>query len=149
MKNIYLAGPMTGIPQFNFPVFFEAADALRNAGYEVVSPAEIDNPATKAAALASPDGAPGSGAANGETMGDFLSRDVKIVIDDVDAVVVLPNWHKSKGAKIEAFTAIQFGKPVLDADVLIKTGERIVPSALASIGDELRALCTPQILPYA
>lgn len=110
--SLYLAGPMTGIPQFNFPAFDAAAAELRDQGYEIVSPAELDDPETREAALASPDGAPGSGSADGETYGTFLSRDVKLVIDDVDGVVCLPDWHKSRGARIEVFTAATMGKPV-------------------------------------
>jgi hypothetical protein len=37
---------------------------------------------------------------------------VKLVIDDVDGVVCLPDWHKSRGARIEVFTAVTMGKPV-------------------------------------
>lgn len=118
--KLYLAGPMTGIPQFNFPAFDEAASNLRMVlggdGVDVVSPAEIDDPATRAAALASKDGAPGSGTTSGETWGDFLSRDVKLVADEVDAVMVLPGWENSKGARLEVFVARSVGKPVYDYD---------------------------------
>ena len=56
----YLAGPMSGIPQFNFPLFMKAAQELRDVHeLDIVSPAELDDEETKAAALASPDGAPG------------------------------------------------------------------------------------------
>ncbi|MGZ6587122.1 MAG: DUF4406 domain-containing protein [Solirubrobacteraceae bacterium] len=104
MKRAYVAGPMTGIPQFNFPAFDVAAYALRAVGYDVVSPAEIDDPETRAAALASPDGAPGSGTANGETWGDFLARDVKLIADDgIELIVVLDGWECSRGSRLETF----------------------------------------------
>lgn len=119
--KLYLAGPMTGIPQYNIPAFDEAAFILRalQLGYDVVSPAELDDPETRAAALASPDGAPGSGSANGETWGDFLARDVKLLADGgIDGVVVLPGWEKSRGARLETFVASRMmGLPIYRYDV--------------------------------
>jgi hypothetical protein len=110
VTKVYLAGPMTGIPQFNFPAFDAAAAALREAGYDVVSPAEMDDPETRAAALASPDGAPGSGSSSGETWGDFLARDVKLIADGgLDAIVVLPGWERSRGARLETFVGGALG----------------------------------------
>ena len=115
--KVYIAGPMTGIPQFNFPAFDAAAENLRTMfasdGLVVISPAEMDDPDTRAAAMSSPDGAPGSGTASDETWGDFLSRDVKLVADVVDAVMVLPGWERSKGARLEVYVAQTVGKPIL------------------------------------
>lgn len=41
--RVYLAGPMRGVPHFNFPAFHAAAAELRARGYVVFSPAEADN----------------------------------------------------------------------------------------------------------
>lgn len=111
--SVYIAGPMTGQPQFNYPAFDALADTLRGMyGFNVVSPAELDDLQTREAALSSKDGRPGSGALNGETWGDFLARDVKVIADVVDAVVLMPGWEQSKGARLEAFVARHTGKPV-------------------------------------
>lgn len=111
--KLYLCGPMTHRPRFNYPLFDKVGAELRAMGFEVISPSEIDDPATRAKAIASPDGAPGSGAANGETWGDFLARDLKLIADGgVDGIVVLPEWEKSRGARQEVFTALNLGIPV-------------------------------------
>jgi hypothetical protein len=95
---------MTGLPQFNFPAFIAATGELRARGYDIVSPAELDSCAVRRAALNSTDGAlDANGKVAGETWGEILSRDVRVVADDVDGVVFLPDWIKSRGAKLEAF----------------------------------------------
>lgn len=98
----YVAGPMSGIPQFNIPAFDAASWALRQQGWEIVSPAELDEPHIRAVCMESADGIPNA-VTHGGTWGDFLSRDVKIVSDQVDAIVLLPGWENSKGANLEAF----------------------------------------------
>lgn len=110
--TLYLGGPMTGIPQFNFPAFDRAAERLRKHGYTIISPAELDNDETRESALASPDGSPGTGSHNGETWGDFLARDVKLIADKVDGAIFLNDWSKSKGARLEAMVCTLKGKPV-------------------------------------
>ncbi len=111
-KAYYLAGPMSNIPQFNYPAFFRIAEKLRARGLTIQSPAELDSPETVAAALASIDGSLGSGVVNGETWGDFLARDVKLIADKVEGIIAMPAWHKSKGARLEVFVAMLAGKPV-------------------------------------
>lgn len=102
----YLAGPMTGIPQFNFPAFAEATATLRHQGFEILSPAEQDSPAVQAAALASPDGRLAHGEKiAGETWGDILSKDVKLVADKVIGLIYLPGWENSSGALLETTVA--------------------------------------------
>src|SRR4030067_356291 len=104
--SLSIARPMTGYPQFNIPVFDAMAALLRDEGYDVVSPAELDDPEVRAASLASPDGALQTLETHGQTWGDFLARDVKLFADDgIDGVVVLPGWAKSPGARLETFVA--------------------------------------------
>ena len=112
-KRYYLAGPMSGIPQFNFPALDTAKASLLAQGYAVVSPAELDDEIARKAALASPDGNMEEYVAEtGETWGDFLARDVKLIADEVDGVILLEGWEESKGARLEAFVARTCGKPV-------------------------------------
>ncbi len=108
----YIAGPMSGKPQFNYPAFDAAAEKLRDAGIEVVSPAEMDSKEVRAIAMASKHGNL-SEFNSDSTWGDFLCRDVKIVADEVDGVVVLPGWLNSRGARLEAFIALTVQKPVM------------------------------------
>lgn len=107
-KPLYLAGPMSGYPKFNFPLFEKAAQDLRDLGFDIISPAELDKTAgsTYEEAIESLDG---DVSKLTHTWGDFLSRDVKIVADQVEGIVFLPNWQSSKGARLEAYVALQTG----------------------------------------
>jgi hypothetical protein len=110
---LYICGPMTNYPQFNFPAFQEAARTLRALGIEVVSPAEMDADTGVAdEAVKSKDGQLINGKIAGQTWGDLLARDVKIVADVVSGVAVLKNWERSKGAKLEVTVALLAGKPI-------------------------------------
>jgi hypothetical protein len=96
----YLAGPMSGIPQFNFPMFFRVGKRLREMGYDIVSPAEIDCKEDGDAALKSKDGDPKEAS---RSWGDFLARDVKLLADGgITGIIFLPGWETSSGAKLEA-----------------------------------------------
>jgi hypothetical protein len=114
MSKLYIAGPMTGYPKFNFPAFHEAAKTLRAQGLDIISPAEEDEKHGIAKlAMASTDGKlDANGKIAGQTWGDVLARDVKIVADLVDGVAVLKNWERSKGAKLEITVALLAGKAV-------------------------------------
>lgn len=111
----YLAGPMSGVPKFNYPLFHRIAEVLRNSGYEVYSPAEFDSREKLEMILASPDGdlskLPDVG-----TWGDFLSHDVKIIADKVRGIVFLPGWKQSRGARLEAFVALTCGHAFMEID---------------------------------
>lgn len=113
----YLSGPMTGIPQFNFPRFKEVAQKLRDQGYNIISPAELDDPDTEAAAMASTDGAPGSGSANGESYEDFLGRDLIICsLPTCVGMICMEGWHNSRGARGESWVIAYLKKEMLEYD---------------------------------
>jgi hypothetical protein len=46
MRRLYLAGPMTDLPELNFPAFHAEAARLRALGYTVINPAEINSDPT-------------------------------------------------------------------------------------------------------
>jgi hypothetical protein len=92
-RKLYLSGPMTGLPQLNFPAFHRAAARLRERGYVVVSPAELnpDNTVTWQAAM---------------------RTDIKALCD-CDAIALMPGWEKSAGAQLELHVAHRLGLEVL------------------------------------
>lgn len=40
-RKVYIAGPMTGLPEFNYPTFFAAEEYLRSHGAKVMNPAVL------------------------------------------------------------------------------------------------------------
>jgi hypothetical protein len=107
--KLYLAGPMSNIPGYNFPAFEEATAELRAQGYEVISPAEQDklrDPTAYELASKSPDGKWNPAETGGLTWAEVLSKDVVIVADKVDGVALLPGWETSSGARLEAFVGL-------------------------------------------
>jgi nucleoside 2-deoxyribosyltransferase len=101
--RLYLAGPMTGYPRWNFDAFERGASALRSAGFEVVSPAEVD-----VAAGFDPD-APAE-LFTREHLIAALRRDVLLVLES-DGVALLDGWRHSKGALAERALARAAGLP--------------------------------------
>src|ERR1700691_2857057 len=137
MTKIYLAGPMSGLPQFNFPAFYAAAEKLRADGFEVVSPAELDDAEDKGAALKSKDG---NAADAKRSWVDFLARDVKLLADTgIQGIVFLPNWQNSKGAKLEAFVGLLQGFHFWEYDAENEYAIRITgQSVIDAISDAIR-----------
>lgn len=103
--KVYIAGPMTGRPNFGFPVFDAMAVDLRERGYDVVSPAELDDPEFRARVMAP--GVTGKEPALLGAWGDCLARDVKLITDGgIEGIVLMYDWHKSRGAKLEAYVGL-------------------------------------------
>ena len=124
---------MTGHPQFNIPAFAHAAEDMRDMGFNIVVPYELDDPYTKSCLLASSDGSVGSDH-TGRTFIDYLARDLKVLADECDGIILLPGWDDSKGARLEAYTALLLGKPIAlySGGVVYWHRERDVAVLLAS-----------------
>lgn len=118
MIKYYLAGPMSGLPQHNVPMFEWAAEYLRDKGYDIVSPAELDGSKFRDIVMQDETGEDtnvGAGKTiEGNTWGDLLARDVKLIADECGGIILLPGWQKSKGARLEAFVALQCGHPAAE-----------------------------------
>lgn len=89
MKRLYLAGPMSGLPELNFPAFHRAAQSLRASGYEVVNPAEVNPEA-------------------GMKWEDAMRADIPELCR-CDGIALLPGWERSRGARLEAHIAHELG----------------------------------------
>lgn len=106
LRSAYLAGPMRGIPEYNFPEFRRAATWLRAQQWEIFSPAERDeaDPAIDHTVdVAGWNGARG--------LDYFMAHDLKAVCE-MDAVICLPKWEASQGARLETRVAVEIGHPV-------------------------------------
>jgi len=113
--KIYVAGPMRGIPEFNFPAFHRATADLRAVGHEVFNPAERDNERH------------GVDISIGNETGDelkaqyvhgfdlrvALAEDLAFICREAEAVALLPGWENSKGALAELAVAKALGLEVI------------------------------------
>jgi len=93
MKRVYVSGPMSGLPDHNFPAFNEQAAKLRAAGYEVINPAEL-NPNTSM------------------TWEECMRVDLRELCS-CDAIALMPGWERSKGANLELHVAHRLGLEVM------------------------------------
>jgi hypothetical protein len=103
----YLAGPMTGMPYHNVPLFLRVADDLRRAGYEIISPVELDDQEVQHFYLGD---STGLEEPEGEDVGKFLARDLDVVITEAEGLILLDGWEKSSGTCLEVSAALLYGK---------------------------------------
>ena len=117
--KIYLAGPMRGIPEFNFPAFHAAAAKLREAGHEVFSPAERDIERHGGVDI-SAGNATGcekeSTEKHGFNLRVALGEDLAWICAHAEAIALLPGWIRSRGATAEHATALALGLQVVNVE---------------------------------
>jgi hypothetical protein len=116
--NIYLAGPMRGYKDFNFPLFNLYAKNLRAGGHSVFNPAESDVTQWGVEDLKTATGDEGEVAKRLGYEGNTLARicflkDTQYICKHADAVALMPGWEKSKGANAEKALAEALGLEVM------------------------------------
>lgn len=99
--KVYIAGPMSGLPMFNRPMFFAAEVYLHGQGAWVMNPAVL------------PDG----------WTHDAYMRIAIPMLMECDAVAFLPGWQQSKGARQEFTQAHAFGLSLFQLDMDEVAGE--------------------------
>ncbi len=101
----YIAGPMRGYPEFNFPAFFSAEEELLEVGLDVFNPARYDvetgfDPAAPLPA--------------GYDMRETAARDLAELLA-CDAIYMLLGWKYSAGATAERAVALWVGLEIWGA----------------------------------
>lgn len=121
--KIYVAGPMRGIPEFNFPAFHAAAASLRARGHDVFNPAERDIDTHGDISKGNLTGDNDQAARDhGFDLRAALGDDLAFICAQADAVALLPGWENSKGAVAERATALALGLKVIDVAALLSAG---------------------------
>jgi hypothetical protein len=95
--RLYVAGPMTGIEDYNYPEFLRVEGVLRDLGYDVLNPARIDE-------LYNPTKAP--------RQWDWYMRHAVAMLLACKGVATLAGWPASRGATIEVNLAVSLGMGV-------------------------------------
>lgn len=94
-RKIYLSGPMTGYPEFNYPHFNRVAGELRKMGHEVYNPAEFkyDEPTFPAR----------------KAFAEYSAY----ICNEADTIVLLTGWEKSLGVSAELALAKNCGLEII------------------------------------
>lgn len=100
--KIYLSGPIAGYPDRNEPAFREAEAAMKLLRHEPVVPLDIpafahDGPCP-----------PGYDYSDGHSSACYLRGDLAVLIQ-CDALYMMCEWQRSRGASLEHRVAVECG----------------------------------------
>lgn len=126
-QHAYILGPMTGLPDDNRPQFKRMATRLREAGYRVTSPDELDTI----------DPVPDSK----KNWVGYMRRDIPHLVT-CDLAFALPGWQGSRGARLEATICKELGIPVYEVQ---ETDKGFLIPTVAS--DRLPSVSMPPVMP--
>lgn len=84
----YISGPMSNVPKKNEPLFNAVSSILRGMNWAVLNPAEL-------------------GHSPGWKWNDYILRDLQCMFGfRPTAIVLLPNWTKSRGSAFEVLIGL-------------------------------------------
>jgi hypothetical protein len=108
MKRVYIAGPMSGPPDYNYPAFDTAELKLRLRCHQVENPAKNPVP----------------------PCGSWLGymRTAVAQLARCDAVVMLQGWESSRGARVEFQLAHGLGLEVMTLERLLSSPTEVAPA---------------------
>lgn len=86
MVKVYIAGPMTGYPEYNYPAFNKAALQLEYHGYTPLNPAVGSGQYNESSGL--------------QPWAWYMRYAIRMVLE-ADGIALLPGWEKSSGALLE------------------------------------------------
>lgn len=95
---IYIAGPMRGLPHYNYNSFRAAADRLRACGHKVRNPVEI----------AADFGTADDINADAALLARVTHEELRILAE-CDSIYLLHGWQYSEGARAELKLALEKG----------------------------------------
>lgn len=97
-KRVYISGPMTGLPDYNYPMFDYKEERLWEMGFVPVNPANnFERDTTR-------------------ERWEYLKEDIKNLLT-CDYIMFLPGFERSAGALLEALVARECNIPVLEIEV--------------------------------
>jgi len=102
MKTIYISGPMTGLPCFNFMEFFYWEKVWTDRGWTVVNPARVDCEKMLRGWVYTE-----------EQYREILDEDLRLIREECDAIFMMNGWVGSDGANEEYAEAVNYNKEIL------------------------------------
>lgn len=111
MTKVFICGPMTGLPDFNYPSFHEAGEYLEEHGFEIRSGAHRVNAFKETIPVDPPS------TEETEPHEHYMRRSIYQLIQ-CDLIYLLDGWADSKGARLEVKIAKSIGLKTLELQPL-------------------------------
>jgi len=115
MTTFYVSGKMRGVPRFNFPQFDSLSAHLRRQGDVAINPADHDRATDPLCEMHEnfASGTPRTDTEHAMHFKSLIGWDLAMIASpEVDAIVLLPGWEDSEGARHERYVAEACHKPV-------------------------------------
>lgn len=106
--RMYLAGPVRGYPNCNAMMFDNVAKLVRSKGHTPINPLDLDR------AVGIDPYVIDQESIDKDMIRRIFHRDMNAILMDAEALVLLPGWKHSSGAKAEVALAIVLGLPIYD-----------------------------------